>query len=77
MPSAALLYPLNVKSEKEKNSIVRTIININEDDNSMILAGDIIENSKVQLMMTNVDNIVNAAEKAAISASQIRKTSQN
>lgn len=73
LPSAALLYPLNVKSEKEKNSIVRTIININEDDNSMILAGDIIENSKVQLMMTNVDNIVNAAEKAAISASQIRK----
>ncbi|GAB7256569.1 FIST N-terminal domain-containing protein [uncultured Polaribacter sp.] len=73
LPSAALLYPLNVKSEKEKNSIVRTILNINEEDNSMILAGDIFENSKVQLMMTNVDNIVNAAEKAAINASEFRK----
>ncbi|MDX6746020.1 FIST C-terminal domain-containing protein [Polaribacter sp. PL03] len=73
LPSAALLYPLNVKSKEDNNSIVRTILNINEEDNSMILAGDIFENSKVQLMMTNVDNIVNAAEKAATNALEFRK----
>ncbi|MEO9570029.1 MAG: FIST N-terminal domain-containing protein [Polaribacter sp.] len=73
LPGAALLYPLNVKSEEDNNSIVRTILNIDESENSMILAGDIFENSKVQLMMTNVDNIVNAAEKAAVNASELRK----
>ncbi|KGL63837.1 FIST signal transduction protein [Polaribacter sp. Hel1_85] len=73
LPGAALLYPLNVKSKEDNNSIVRTILNIDEEENSMILAGDVFENSKVQLMMTNVDNIVNAAEKAAISASEARK----
>jgi hypothetical protein len=73
LPSAALLYPLNVKSEKENQSIVRTILNIDEAENSMILAGDIFENSTVQLMMTNVDNIVGAAEKAAIKALKFRK----
>lgn len=72
LPGAALLYPLNVKSTEDNNSIVRTILNIDEEENSMILAGDIFENSTVQLMMTNVDNIVNAAEKAAISASKFR-----
>ncbi|MBE7692739.1 FIST signal transduction protein [Tenacibaculum finnmarkense] len=72
LPGAALLYPLKVKSTNNKQSIVRTILNINEADNSMILAGDILENSKVQLMMTNVDNIVNAAELAAINASELR-----
>ena len=74
LPGAALLYPLNVKSREEKYSIVRTILNIDEHENSMILAGDIIENSKVQLMMTNVDNIVNAAENAAINAVELRKS---
>ena len=74
LPGAALLYPLNVKSSKEEHSIVRTILNIDEEANSMILAGDIFENSKVQLMMTNLDNIVNAAEKAAINAAELRKT---
>ncbi|WP_159951019.1 FIST signal transduction protein [Polaribacter septentrionalilitoris] len=73
LPGAALLYPLNVKTENEKQTIVRSILNIDEEENSMILAGDIFEDSKVQLMMTNVDHIVNAAEKAALSASELRK----
>ncbi|WP_341220770.1 FIST signal transduction protein [Polaribacter atrinae] len=72
LPGAALLYPLNVKTEDGHNTIVRSILNIDEAENSMILAGDILENSKVQLMMTNVDNIVNAAEKAAKSAFEFR-----
>ncbi|GAA3629419.1 FIST signal transduction protein [Flavivirga jejuensis] len=77
LPAAALLYPLNVKSLKEKQSFVRTILNINEKDNAMILAGDIPENSKVQLMMTNVDNIANASERAAKQALELRtNTSQ-
>lgn len=72
LPGAALLYPLKVISTDEKRSIVRTILNINEEENSMILAGDILEGSKVQLMMTNVDNIVNAAEVGAIEALENR-----
>lgn len=73
LPGAALLYPLNVTSKEEDHAIVRTILNINEAENSMILAGDILEGSKVQLMMTNVDNIVNASELAAKEASESRK----
>ncbi|QRM88833.1 histidine kinase [Lacinutrix sp. WUR7] len=73
LPGAALLYPLNVTSTDEKQSIVRSILNINEEDNAVILAGDIKENSKVQLMMTNVDNIANASERAARQALEYRK----
>lgn len=73
LPAAALLYPLKVNSVDEDKSIVRTILNINESENSMILAGDIKEGSKVQLMMTNKDNIINAAEHAAKQASSNRK----
>ena len=73
LPGAALLYPLNVTSIDEKQSIVRSILNINEEDNAVILAGDIKENSKVQLMMTNVDNIANASERAARQALEYRK----
>lgn len=73
LPGAALLYPLNVKSTDEDQSIVRSILNINEEENAVILAGDIKENSKVQLMMTNVDNIANASERAARQALEFRK----
>jgi len=72
LPGAALLYPLNVTSTDENQSIVRSILNINEEENAVILAGDIKENSKVQLMMTNVDNIANASERAARQALEYR-----
>lgn len=72
LPGAALLYPLKVQSSDETKSIVRTILNINEEKNSVILAGDIKEGSRVQLMMTNVDNIVNAAEVGATKALEHR-----
>ena len=72
LPGAALLYPLNVKSTTEKQSIVRSILNIDEEKNAVILAGDIPEHSKVQLMMTNVDNIANASERAAKQAAEHR-----
>lgn len=73
LPGAALLYPLNVTSTDEKQSIVRSILNINEEENAVILAGDIKEDSKVQLMMINVDNIANASERAAKQALEYRK----
>ncbi|TXD50475.1 MULTISPECIES: FIST signal transduction protein [unclassified Polaribacter] len=73
LPSTALLYPLKVNASDKKKSIVRTILNINEDENSMILAGDILEGSQVQLMMTNVDSIVSAAEIGAVQALEPRK----
>ncbi|WP_179352106.1 FIST signal transduction protein [Winogradskyella vidalii] len=72
LPGAALLYPLNVKSVDEEQSIVRSILNINEEENAVVLAGDIQIGSKVQLMMTNVDNIANASERAAKQALEFR-----
>lgn len=73
LPGSALLYPLKVKTTDERQSIVRSILNINEEDNAMIMAGNIPENSKVQLMMTNVDHIANASERAAVQAKEFRK----
>lgn len=65
LPEAALLYPLNVKVEGQKETIVRTILSINEHENGMTLAGDIPEGSIVQLMMSTVDDIVEGAYTAA------------
>jgi hypothetical protein len=50
LPQASLLYPLNVTPDGKK-PVVRTILNIDNDTQSMILAGDAPVNSRVQLMM--------------------------
>ncbi|GIQ61258.1 histidine kinase [Flavobacterium collinsii] len=73
LPQASLLYPLNVTPEGKLQAVVRTILNINNDDQSMILAGDAPENAKVQLMMASVDAIAEGASQAAILAMKNRK----
>ncbi|UZO82252.1 FIST C-terminal domain-containing protein [Aquimarina sp. ERC-38] len=65
LPQSALLYPLSVKSANKEEAIVRTILSIDEDNNAMILAGDVPEGSMVQLMMANIDKIAEGAAKAA------------
>ena len=64
LPKSALLYPLNVCVD-DQQPIVRTILNINETQNTMVLAGDIPEGSTVQLMMSTVDDIAEGASIAA------------
>ncbi len=73
LPSAALLFPLGVKSDDDAQPYVRTVLNINEEYNAMIFAGDIPVNSKVQLMMTNVDRLVRSSEFAVKQALEYKK----
>jgi len=74
LPQAALLYPLTVQQSEEDEPLVRTILNIDEEANSMILAGDVPVNSKVQLMMCTMDDIAEGASNAAEFAMRNRKT---
>lgn len=74
LPTSALLYPLSVRSKSGDQPIVRTILNIDEANNAMILAGDVPVGSYVQLMMSTVDDLVNGAKTAAEFAMRNRTT---
>ena len=73
LPQASLLYPLNVTPEGKSEPVVRTILGIDIENQSMTLAGDVPVNSKVQLMMASVDAIAQGANQAAKLAMKNRK----
>ncbi|WP_026915861.1 FIST signal transduction protein [Christiangramia portivictoriae] len=75
LPQSSLFYPLYVREEGKKHPVVRTILNINRENNSMILAGDVPQGSRVQLMMASADALLNGAQEAAALANQDRKKS--
>jgi hypothetical protein len=74
LPQASLLYPLNVTPEGKSEPVVRTILSINNENNSMVLAGDVPVNSRVQLMMASIDGIASGAQHAAEIAMENRKS---
>lgn len=65
LPSSALLFPLSIKLDNDSESVVRTILSINNDTKSMVFAGDVPEGSKVRFMKANFDKLVDAASDAA------------
>lgn len=65
LPGSALLFPLSITEPSSQLSLVRTILNINEEDKSMTFAGNMPEGSKVRLMKANFDKLIEAASTAA------------
>lgn len=69
LPGSALLYPLTIRPANDKSyTIVRGILSINEDDQSVAFAGDVPEGHVAQLMRGNFDHLIEGAAQAAKAA---------
>jgi hypothetical protein len=67
LPATGLLFPLAIRNELEEDGhTVRTILSVNEDDNSITFAGDIPQGSFVRLMRANFDRLIDGATDAAV-----------
>ncbi len=65
LPATALLFPLALRSGEGEYSLVRTVLSVNEDDQSMTFAGDMPEGSYARLMKANFDRLIDGAAGAA------------
>lgn len=65
LPGSALLFPISLKNEETESKVVRTILSIDEKNNSMTFAGNMPEGSKIRLMRSNFDKLVQASSSAA------------
>jgi len=61
LPASALYFPLNL-SLPTGESLVRTILSINEEDQSMTFAGNMPEEMKARLMKSHLHKLINGAE---------------
>lgn len=65
LPGSALLFPLAIKGNSNDESLVRTILSIDEKNKSMTFAGNMPEDSNVRFMKANFDKIIESAGEAA------------
>lgn len=65
LPASALLFPLGIRVNESEEPIVRTILAINEEDQSMTFAGDIPQGSFVRLMKSDMNRLIDGAVDAA------------
>ncbi len=68
LPASGMLFPLALKAEGEEDEPrVRTILGMDEAQQSITFAGDIPQGGLVQLMRANFDRLIDGAEDAASS----------
>jgi len=65
LPATGLLFPLNMQRPDEQRTVVRTILAIDEGEQSLTFAGDVPEGSVVQLMKANFERLIDGAADAA------------
>lgn len=70
LPATALLFPLSLRRAGDEASLVRTVLSINEEEESMTFAGDLPEGAYVRFMKANFDRLVDGANAAAVTSYQ-------
>jgi hypothetical protein len=67
LPSTGLLFPLNLhmKTENGEVDLVRTLLAVNEEDQSMTFAGTMPEGVNARLMKANFERLIDGAAGAA------------
>ncbi len=66
LPGSGLLFPLSMRNEDNQTPVVRTILAIDEEKQSLTFAGNIPEGAYVRLMKANIDRIIDGAEQSAM-----------
>lgn len=66
LPASGLLFPLALNQNGDDQGPVRTLLGIDEDEQSMTFAGDMPEGISARLMKANFDRLIEGAENAAL-----------
>lgn len=65
LPASGLLFPLTIRTDDPTRGIVRTILGIDRERQTMTFAGDIPEKTYARLMRASTDKLVGGATSAA------------
>jgi hypothetical protein len=65
LPASGLLFPLSLRTSNSQEPLVRTILAVDEANQSLTFAGDMPEGSYVKLMKANIDHLIDGAHTAA------------
>jgi hypothetical protein len=65
LPATGLLFPLSLRMNDALRPVVRTLLSIDETDQSMTFAGNMPENTYARLMKANFERLIDGAVSAA------------
>lgn len=65
LPATGLLFPLALRVAQHRTPVVRTMLAVNEVEQSLTFAGDVPQGARVRLMKANFERLIDGATGAA------------
>ncbi len=65
LPSSGLFFPLSIRKQNNEDTIVRTILAVNEEEKSLTFAGNMPQDNYARMMKGNFDRLIEGASIAA------------
>jgi hypothetical protein len=65
LPASGLRFPLSIRTGQKGVTLIRTLLAINEEEQSLTFAGDVPQGSITLLMKGNIDDLIASAGEAA------------
>ena len=65
LPGSALLFPLSIREKNSDKYLIRTILAVDNENQSMVFAGNIPQGCKARLMRANINKLIEASAIAA------------
>jgi hypothetical protein len=68
LPASGLRFPLSIQANNTEKALIRTLLAVDENANSLTFAGDVPQGYLCRLMRTNLDSLIDNAGLAAEAA---------
>jgi hypothetical protein len=68
LPGSGLRFPLSIRTNEDEPALIRTLLAVDENAQSLTFAGDVPQGSLCKLMRTNLDSLIESAGMAAMEA---------
>lgn len=65
LPGSGMRFPLSIETDDAGHTLIRTLLAVDEQAQSLTFAGDVPQGSRCKLMRTNLDTLIESAETAA------------
>jgi hypothetical protein len=65
LPASGMRFPLSIVTQDGGHTLTRTLLAVDEAEQSLTFAGDVPQGSRCRLMRTNLDRLVESADEAA------------
>ncbi|MEX0682907.1 MAG: FIST N-terminal domain-containing protein [Dehalococcoidia bacterium] len=76
LPASGLRFPLALRRETTGDPVVRTILAVDEEGQSLTFAGDVPEGHYARLMKANFDRLIDGATGAAVASQESLRNSR-